>query len=442
MTFAATGTTASTLGAGDDVATFSAVAGTGGSVDGGAGTDTVSMTTANAVTLSAATTFEADIANFEVLSLAAIEAAFTVNTISLANLDDINSVTLAGALDNTQGSDEVLTISGFTSGGTYTQTAALLGATNLNSVTLTGSFTGVSDVMNVGASATNGFANVSVLTIAAVETINITTDDTDTTAATTMFDLNMDAANATTITLTGDAGMTFANGTHANVVTFDAAGVTATGAAGVVTFTATTAQNASITGGAGNDALTGGAANDTINGGAGDDALNGAAGNDVINGGAGADVITGGTGADVMTGGAGADTFVFAAGVTDTVAAAASVAGIDKITDLVVNGAAADLIDLTVTVANVNTAVATGTANAATFIADMNTLLNVAGGAGFDTTVAGDISAALVTLTAGDQAGHSFLAVDLDGSGTFTATDFIVDVTGFTATLLDTTSFV
>jgi S-layer protein len=165
--------------------------------------------------------------------------------------------------------------------------------------------------MNVGASAVNGFANVSVLTIAAVETINITTNDTDTTAATTMFDLNLVAANATTITLTGDAGMTFASGTHTNVVTFNADGVTATGAAGVVTFTATTAQNASITGGAGNDVLTGGAANDTITGGVGNDTLGGAAGNDTISGGAGADTITGGTGVDTMTGGAGVDIFVF-----------------------------------------------------------------------------------------------------------------------------------
>jgi Ca2+-binding RTX toxin-like protein len=289
------------------------------------------LTTANAVTLSGATAFEADIANFEVLSLAAIEATFATAAISLANLDDINSVTLAGGLDNTAGA-AVLTISGFTSGGTFNQTAALAAGTNNNDVTLTGSFTGTADVMNVGASATNGFANASVLTIAAVETINITTNDTDTSAATTMFDLNMDAANATTITLTGDAGMTFANGTHANVVTFNAAGVTATGAAGVVTFTATTAQNASITGGAGNDVLTGGAANDTITGNAGNDTLVGGAGNDTISGGDGTDTITGGVGVDTLTGGAGADTFTFA--VLDVYGAdGAAVA--DVITDFV-----------------------------------------------------------------------------------------------------------
>ena len=162
---------------------------------------------------------------------------------------------------------------------------------------------------------------------------------------------------------------------------------------------------------------------------------------DEINGGTGVDTITGGAGADNLSGGAGADTFVYAAGVADTVAAAASVAGIDKITDLVVNGANADLIDLTVVVAAVNTA-ATGTVDEATFITDIDALLNVAGGVGFDTAAAGDISAALVTASAGDQKGKTFLAVDLDNDDAFTSADFIIDVTGITTTLLDVNVFV
>ena len=170
--------------------------------------------------------------------------------------------------------------------------------------------------------------------------------------------------------------------------------------------------------------------------------LIGGSGADVITGGAGADVITGGLGVDAMTGGASADTFVFAPGVTDTAAATSSVAGIDKITDLVLNAATADLIDLTVTVANVNTAIATGLANAATFVSDMNTLVNVGSSVGFNTGMNSDISAVLVTLNAGDQSGKTFLLVDLDGSDTFTATDFIIDVTGITATSVTTASFV
>jgi hypothetical protein len=179
-----------------------------------------------------------------------------------------------------------------------------------------------------------------------------------------------------------------------------------------------------------------------LTGGNGVDIFTGSDGNDTITGGAEGDTLTGGAGADTMTGGTGADTFVFAAGVTDTVAAADSVAGIDKILDLVVNGGDADKIDLTVTVANVNTAIATGSADAATFVDDMSTLLNVGGGAGFDTAVNSDISAALVTLNAGDQSGKTFLAVDLDGNDDFTATDFIVDVTGITATSLTTDSLI
>jgi len=315
VTFAATGTKASTLGAGNDVATFSAVAGTGGSVDAGDGTDTVSLTAALAVSLSSAATFEADIANFEKVTIGAIadSGAATDATISMANLDDINYVILAGATAETGGA-ATTTISGLSTGATFEQTA-LLGTDR--SVALTGSFTGGSDVVNVVAKATDGFANAGALTIASVETVNITTNDSDTTAATVMFDLNMDAVNATTINVSGDAGITFANSSYTALTTMDASGVTATGAAGVVTFTAN-ATATTIKGGAGNDVLTGGSQNDTITGNAGTDTIVGNAGDDTINGGAGADTITGGDGTDVITGGAGNDTFILTIGETST----------------------------------------------------------------------------------------------------------------------------
>lgn len=326
--FAASGTKASSLGAGNDVATFTAAAATGGIVDGGEGDDTVSLTAANAVTLSANDTFEGDISNFERVSIGAIaaatNAAAVAEEISLANLDSINYVTLAGGGVQTTNA-RTTTVSGFTSGGTFAQTALL---DTLNNVTLTGSFTGASDTMNLAVSGTNGFANVGVLTLASVETLNITTDDTDTTAATTMFDLNLDANSAVTITLSGDAGMTFANGSFTSLRTLDASGVTAAGAAGVVTATANADLDTTMTGGAGNDVLTGNSGADTLNGGAGTDALNGAGGADAINGGAGVDTITGGTGADTLTGGAGNDIFVFADNDSTTAAA-------DSITDFV-----------------------------------------------------------------------------------------------------------
>lgn len=151
------------------------------------------------------------------------------------------------------------------------------------------------------AAGTDGYANVGALTLAGVETVAITLDDTDTTAVTAQFDLNVDAVAATTITIAGDAGITFANSSVGAVRTLDASGVTATGAAGIVTFAAQTALvDVTVTGGAGNDTLGGGVGTDTINGGDG---------NDGITGGAGVDTFVYANGDSVLTGGAGTTGF-------------------------------------------------------------------------------------------------------------------------------------
>ncbi|UVD59141.1 metal-binding protein [Rhizobium sp. Pop5] len=63
-----------------------------------------------------------------------------------------------------------------------------------------------------------------------------------------------------------------------------------------------------ITTGAGHDHIDGGDGNDTLNGGAGHDVIQGGNGNDTLNGGDGNDDITGGIGNDVIRGGAGNDT--------------------------------------------------------------------------------------------------------------------------------------
>jgi Ca2+-binding RTX toxin-like protein len=173
----------------------------------------------------------------------------------------------------------------------------------------------------------------------------------------------------------------------------------------------------------------------------GSDTITGGAGADIIGSGAGDDIITGGAGKDSVTVGAGNDTIKFAAGVADTVATATSIAGVDLYSDLLLHGALADQIDLTVTVANANTSV-TGTLTQATFITDINNLLNVGGGAGFNTAVNGDISAAVVVANAGDLNTREFLAVDLDGSNTFTATDFVIEITASTVTSLTTGTFI
>jgi hypothetical protein len=118
------------------------------------------------------------------------------------------------------------------------------------------------------------------------------------------------------------------------------------------------------------------------------------------------------------------------------------VAGIDQIEDFVANGADGDLFDLVETVLNVNGAITSGLANETTFIADINALVNVGDGNGFDTDESSDVSAVLVTIDTGDQNGKTFLAVDSNGSDTFTDDDLIIDVTGITDILFTTDTFV
>jgi len=208
-------------------------------------------------------------------------------------------------------------------------------------------------------------------------------------------------------------------------------------AAGTVAYTYAAADSATVN----NSAIVDTIANiDNVTGSGLDDYIIGNTNANVIVGGAGNDYIDAGVGADTITGGTGNDKFLFNSG--DFTVAADSVAGLDSITDVTVNAATADLFDLDVTVANVNTAITTGSASAATFVANMNTLLNVAGGAGFNTAVNSDISAALVTLNAGDLTGKTYLAIDVDGDDAFTTADYAIEVTGITATSLTTDSFI
>ena len=70
----------------------------------------------------------------------------------------------------------------------------------------------------------------------------------------------------------------------------------------------------------------------------------------------------------------------------------------------------------------------------------MNSFLSLTG-QGFDTN-AGGIEAVVITASGGGLAGKSFLAVDLDASDTFTATDFVIEITGSTFASISTATFV
>jgi S-layer protein len=330
-------TKAITLGGGDDTLSMTGSAfGTGGSVDAGDGTaDILVMTSANAATASATAAFEAKISNFEVVSLEATAAA-AVDVVDVANLDDISTVRSAGVVAT--GS---LTINNLQATNSFTLTGAANDAVALNLATAIGT----SDVVNVALSASAGFANAGTITIAGVETVNLSTSDTsvstDLTPVITAFTAPIAATSATSVVVTGNAGLDLTGSTLLAVTSLDASAVTGfvaadgTNAAGAVTYTtglvtgsitvkggagddvlnavaATTAgKTVTIFGNGGNDTITGSASRaNSLSGGAGDDTLTGGTAADTFDGGDGVDRITLGGGLDVVTGGAGKDTFV------------------------------------------------------------------------------------------------------------------------------------
>ena len=362
ITLATTGTKSITMGAGDDKVVVKGAFGTGGSVDAGEGTDTLSLTEALAAndSLSANATFAGKISGFEKLEITAATGSKTVN---LANLDNINYVVTNTAT--------ALVLDNLASGGTLelTDTSTKVTA-NVKDAT-----TGTADVLNVIAKATSS-KNVGAVEAANVETVNLTLTDSNTTTApagTVVHTLALTDAAAKTITVGGNAGLSLTTTGATAVTSFDASASTVASttagadAKGVTWNTAALADSfatatdgtttvtikgtdgvdvisgaavtdvtvkLNITGGLGGkagstgDTLTGGAGDDTITAsGLGNHLLAGGGGKDTITGGSGNDTITGGAGADTLTGNGGNDKFVFA------LAADSAPTGYDTITD-------------------------------------------------------------------------------------------------------------
>ena len=254
--------------------------------------------------------------------------------ITAATNDDHNGGgALPGVAETTAGvagvsiAGGVLNLTNVATGGTLELSGAINGA---SSVAVKGAAANAADTFTVALNGASNIVNTAALTVASVETINVTTADTNAAAdPTAASSLNLNAAAATTVNVSGNHGVNFTGSTLGAVATLDASGVTATGAAGSVTFVTSTNANVSLTGGAGNDVLNGSSTLDatkvvTINGNGGNDVITGGAGKDVLNGGEGNDIITGGAGADALTGGAGNDIFDLNA-ITESVLAARDV---------------------------------------------------------------------------------------------------------------------
>jgi len=278
-------TKAINLGAGNDVAIVSVTAlGSGGSLNGGDGTDTLVANT-NGSNLSSDPAF----GSFETLRVAGAAAQGSHNANGFTALE---VGALAGA-------------------ATFTNVAAGVGLTVLaaptaaTTVTLANA-TGKADSFGLTLSSAAAM-NANSITLAGIETITVNTVDTSATSA-QQDTLTLVATSATKLVVAGNAGLALTNTGNTKITSFDASGVTgaaADSASLAVTFTSantTVGETISITGGSGDDSLTGGSAT-----------------NDTINGGAGVDTITYNGGSDVFTGGAGKDAFVVSALGTSTV---------------------------------------------------------------------------------------------------------------------------
>lgn len=252
-------TVAHTLGAGDDTVVVKDTAFTdlakGFSVDGGEGTDTLQMSATLAASFKTA-----DVAtNFEILQLVGGNG-----TVNLDNFGDIDHVAV-GALDG-----GALNLNNMGNGGLLEYVA---GPTQNVTVSVKGADTGTTDVLNVTIAADDTVA-AGTLTVANVETIKITADDTkldaDGTADTHTMTLTADAA--TTVNISGNAGLNLTLTDSDAITKIDASGNT--GGLTVDLSEITNAANAfvTLTGSSADDTITMGIGN-TVTGGEGKDAF-------------------------------------------------------------------------------------------------------------------------------------------------------------------------
>lgn len=442
------------LGAGNDTAIVSVTAlGTGGSITGGDGTDTLKLANADAVTLSTAgavqTAFKAAVTGFETLDITTQSAS----TVDVSGTGTYSKVQFTSAT-NAQ------VLSGVTSGMTIQSTYGAAG-TSVTTNTLTGGSDNLTFVMKGDLS--GGARVFGSLVTPGLENLTIQTNDTNTTITGQLATLTVTDASLQSVTITGNNGVAL---THAGTAlyNFDASGVTKGGvtftSAALVTdatvkgsavggdtldFAASTAK-VNITATAGTNTLTGSSTvASTITGGTGNDTITGGSGKDIIVVGAGTtgNTITGGGGADSidLSGSTGSDVVRY-----DTIATSANASGtqVDVITGFVagsdkINFAQGALSLTGVTTDGTGDAVATmaavvTNATSVATLADVYTALAAyttltASAAGGTATVA-----QVYNFTNGAAAG-TYLVVNDATVGFQAATDVVIQLVGLQGTL-------
>lgn len=249
---------AHTLGAGDDTVVVSDAAfadlAKGFSVDGGEGTDTLQMSATLAANFKTA-----DVAtNFEILQLVGGNG-----TVDLDNFGDIDHVAV-GALDG-----GALTLNNMGNGGLleYVDTP-----TQDVTVSVKGANSGTTDVLNVTI-ADDMAVTAGKLTVAEVETINITADDTDLGEdGPVQHTMTLTAGAATAVNISGDAELVLTLTDSNKITKIDASGNTGGLTVDLTNITNEANAFVTLTGSSADDIITMGIGN-VITGGEGKDAF-------------------------------------------------------------------------------------------------------------------------------------------------------------------------
>jgi hypothetical protein len=353
ITLGANATKAITLGAGNDTAIVAGL-GVGGSVDGGAGFNTLSMSSAAAA--AATPSFAAAVTNFQGLTLTAAGS----ETINVAALGAYSTVTTAGAtaLTLTNMADSAtLALTGAGTAYTVNEKNALANTSNDVTISLTsevstafGSVTATdTELVKVVVKDSSKTPDGSV-----ADTLTVTGDAVKAITVSGNAHITLTAASTELATLDGtllvttgkgasDTGLNWTSGVLAHAASIQGS---ATGGDVLDAHLATKAVSLTVFGGT--NSLTGSAT--AVN------TLSGAAGADTIVGGGVADVIVGGGGKDAITGGGGAD-LITVSGITSTVVQGAGDSGANTATtiqtsdltstfDVIKGIAAGDTIDL------------------------------------------------------------------------------------------------
>jgi S-layer protein len=303
--------------------------GTGQSYLGGSGVDTVTIAgaptaaisggagTADVLVANIAADFSASgntkISGFETLGLGTLADAHLYDATGFTHLQVANAIAGGATFNNVAAGTDLA----FSAAAGQVVTYALA------------STVGTTDVLNVSLKGSSTAAATNSLAAAGIETVNITTNDSNSTAGHTAFagQLTLADSAVTTIKVTGTMGLTLVDTADLAITSVDATGVSAGGfiwttgglnssstttpvvikgsAAGGDTIDAravVATKGVTITETAGTNTIWGSTTKaSTLTGGTGVDTIHGGNVGDTIVGGGGADVITGGTGADTIT---------------------------------------------------------------------------------------------------------------------------------------------